>query len=223
MAVERTVQINIQTNAEEAARSIGNVGSAIGGVQQASAGAAQQVDGLNASMARAAQTSASQASGIGGIGRSLRDATAPLRSFLGGLQSVVGLASRIGGLFAFGGAIAQGIDSLAGAKSEADYDNDYKDLKTRVMPSIQGQLSGRGQQGVALRRRLEEVGSAPYVSLLNSYRQDDGSYMTPNQRAEEMAYLKRQLEKIAEIQAKQLSASDQTAQNTDRLSRFRAR
>lgn len=222
MAVERTVQINIQTNAEEAARSIGNVGSAIGGVQQASAGAAQQVDGLNASMARAAQVSSSQASGIAGIGRWLRDASAPLRSFLGGLQSVVGLASRIGGLFAFGGAIAQGVNSLLGAKSEADYGEDYKNLLTRVTPTIQGQLSGRGQQGVALRRRLDALEQAPYVGVLGKYATDSG-ILTSNERAEEMAYLKRQLEKIADIQAKQLSASDQTAQNTDRLSRFRAR
>lgn len=154
MAVERTVQINIQTNAEEAARSINSVEDSIKAVKGASAGANQQMVGVSRAfgeLGRSADANAGlieRASGrllraFGGVGRTVSAIRAPFR-----------MLGQIGAVAAAAAGAVNVIGSFFGAETQQQ----RQARKTVEEAGASGitRMQSSGQSGAGVRSLLEE-------------------------------------------------------------------
>ena len=227
MAVERTVNIDFQTNAPKAAAEVAQVDKSLQGVAASGNQAAGAMD-------RA--TSSRVEGGFGRIGRSLREATKPARDFVGSFASIVGLASRLGGLAAFGALAVDTLGRLFGGETPEERQQREDDRQQAIRVRTGGQLTGRGQQGAALTKRLRALQSARYRELGEGFTggplivTQDGQpdqQMTYEQRDEEVKYIQERLRMIEEKQRAELEAirksTETTARNTGAANRYRAR
>ena len=223
MAVERTVNIDFQTNAPKAAAEVAQVDKSLQGVAASGNQAAGAMD-------RA--TSTRVEGGFGRIGRSIKEATKPARDFVGSFTSIIGLASRIGGLFAFAGVAIEGLRQAFGGETPEERQQREDDRQQAIRVRTGGQLTGRGQQGAALARRLQALvdarGDAPGGQFRFVRNEDGTERMMPlDEVREEMKYLREQLSATEKKQAADIEAirksTETTARNTGAANRFRAR
>lgn len=227
MAVERTVNIDFQTNAPKAAAEVAQVDKSLQGVA---------ASGNQAATAMDRATSTQVEGGFGRIGRSIKEATRPARDFVGAFTGIVGLASRVGGLIAFAGVAIEGVRQLFGGETPEEKDKREAERQQAIRARVGGQLAGRGQQGAALSRRLEALNAARWrlpgegfggEFLLVSQPGQPDQQMSIEQRDEEVKFIMNQLQAIEKKQAADIEAmrkaTEATARNTGAANRYRAR
>lgn len=212
MAVERTVQINIQTNAPKAAAEIAQVDRAVDNMAQTAESGVGRVERATGRLGQAA----------GGVRQTLRALSAPFQ-----------MLARAGFIIGAATGIAAGVGRLFGSETDSEY-ADRMAREDGASGTIAG-LQRRGQSGAGVRSllneraRLVDIRSRDGGNFLGDWIRGlsggaiDPSFGRTREWDRAIASVDRQIEMIRKANERQASAAEETARNTRNILRTRPR
>lgn len=226
MAVERTVNIDFQTNAPRAAAEVAQVDKSLQGVAASGNQAAGQIARVSAGVSSVA----GKATTIDGLGGAISRATAPLRRFLTGVNTVGRIAAGLGASATLAEGLLEGFglrESDAARRSRKTAEEVA--TEARIGQQASGSTTGgiasllREREAVLRERTISGGGFRDFLRGISGGNVSFDFMGVDAQFDEQVAKIDKQIGAIREQQERQTAIAARIARSTNEAARFRAR
>lgn len=226
MAVERTVNIDFQTNAPKAAAEVAQVDKSLQGV----AASGNQAAGAIASVSAGVSSVAGKTTGLDGLGGAISRATAPLRRFLTGVNTVGRIAAGLGAAATLSEGLLEGFglrESDAARKSRKSAEEIA--TEARIGQQAAGSTTGgitsllREREAVLRERTLSGGGFRDFLRGISGGNVSLDFMGVDAKFDEQVAKIDKQIAAIRDQQERQTAIAARIARSTNDAVRFRAR